>query len=120
MSRIVGTPLAFYDHARQNYADNVPISEPRSEAEFMVGDFGEHGGVGELGEFKIILWRFETRGELSPQLRVFSDAVGALTEFIRLGGLAWLDGCISQDDFARRLIALGLHDSSDRALEAAA
>jgi hypothetical protein len=108
--------LSFYDHDRMHFAGVVPVSV--GEAEFMTGDYSEHGGVGEGGDFKIVLHRLQAKGGLSPQLRVFGDAVGAFQEAIRLGLLTRLSEVEDSDEFARRLLGLGLRDRSEIPLDA--
>jgi len=115
--------LSFYDHARQSYADAVPCEHA---GEIMVGDYCEDGGVGSLGEFRIVFYRFKTglrdHQGLTPQLRVFSDAFGALRLFMAHGGADLLEErpFASVDEVSRRLIALGLADCSENPLSKAA
>ncbi len=106
--------LGFYDHARQSYSDAVPHA---MAGEFMVGDYSERTGhgVGDLGEFKILLHDFG-RGKLSPQIQFFGDAVQAIEEMRRLcdGNLAVvLAEVVDAAQFSERLIGLGLRDVSD-------
>lgn len=116
------TTLAFIDHARQDYADAVPID---FAAEFLVGDYGGIGeGVGELGEFKIAIHDLRdvgggNRDDLTPQLCVFGDGAAAVFELTELcgGNLADLLADVRDADaFSRRLLALGLRDASDKPL----
>lgn len=105
-------PLAFIDHHRQDYAGHVPVP---CEGDFMIGDYLEAGGLGPLGEFKIVLhWLGARHGILDPQLRVFGDGAGALQELLGLvGDLSALLGPVAgHEEFSRRLLELGLRDAS--------
>lgn len=111
--------LSFYDHIRQGYAKAVP---PRvSGGEIMIGDYGKPGedeGVGEGGEFAIVLHDLNERSKLlSPQLRVFHDATGSLARFIELGGLDVMAEVENSEELSKRLIELGLEDRSDTPLK---
>lgn len=108
-------PLRFYDHHRQRYAEKVPIPEA---GEFMIGDYAEEGTVGPDGEFKIALVELhgDRRWSLYPHLEVFGDGVRALRRAIDAGLLDVLGPVNSCDEFARRLLAIGLVDRSDHPL----
>lgn len=119
--------LSFYDQARQNYASTVP---PLESGEFMIGGYVGNGGVDKRGEFKIVLHRFNHPSAtalfgprvpaalLTPQLRVFDDAYGALQEAIDAGLLDALETAVikTRDDLTRLLIGLGFRDLSDKPL----
>jgi hypothetical protein len=112
--------LSFYDHHRMGWADSLSIPE---FGEFMVGDYGEHGGVAEGGEFKILIHdhRHVGGGGLAPQVCVYGDGQGSFLEFVRRGGLAALtDDVVSRSEFAARLVSLGLVDRSDKPVDEAA
>lgn len=106
-------PLRFYDHHRQRYAEKVPISEA---GEFQIGDYIEREGtVGGDGEFRIALVELHgDRRSLYPHLEVYGDGVGALRRAIDAGLLDVLGPVNSRDEFARRLLAIGLIDRSDK------
>lgn len=108
-------PLAFIDHHRQNYADAVPAEE---DGDFLIGEYAEGDqGTGRLGEFKILLHRFDRQPMLSPKMCVFGDATGALARITQLAGGSLTDllsDVGSRDEFSRRLLALGLRDASDK------
>lgn len=108
-------PLRFYDHHRQRYAEKVPIPEA---GEFQIGDYTEEGTVGADGEFKITLVELHgnRRWSLYPHLEVYGDGVGALHRGIDAGLLDVLGPVNSRDEFARRLLAIGLVDRSDTSL----
>lgn len=109
-------PLAFIDHHRQDYAEQVSVP---CEGEFLIGDYRDEDGgvlVGELGEFKVQLHHLgDRRGTLDAQLCVFGDGVGALAVLFDLAG-GDLGGLLSpvgdRDEFSRRLLDLGLRDAS--------
>lgn len=106
--------LAFIDHHRQRYADRVGIP---CEAEFLVGDYQDGGGVGELGELQIQLrYLGDRRGALYPQLSLFGDGATALAVLVELAE-GELDRILrpvgSREEFASRLVAFGLRDTSD-------
>jgi hypothetical protein len=106
-------PLSFLDHHRQRYAENVPIAEA---GEFLIGDYRDDGSVGEAGEFKITLIELPTtarRRSLHPHLEAFGDGIGSLRQAIEAGLLDRLDPVFSREEFARRLIAIGMVDRSD-------
>lgn len=109
-------PLRFCDHHRQRYAEKVPISEV---GEFMIGDYNEDGTVGDDGEFKVTLIELhgDRRWSLYPHLEAFGDGVGSLRRAINDGLLDVLRLPVnSRDEFARRLLAIGLVDRSDTPL----
>jgi hypothetical protein len=105
--------LAFIDHHRQDYAERVPVPH---EGEFLIGDYGDGGGVGALGEFKVALhYLGDRRGMLIPQLCVFGDGAGAFRVLLGLAGgdLARLLRPVEgRDAFSRRLLDLGIRDGS--------
>ncbi len=111
-------PLRFCDHHRQRYAEKVSISEA---GEFMIGDYNEDGTVGDDGEFKVTLIELhgDRRWSLYPHLEAFGDGVGSLSRAINDGLLDVLrPGVNSRDEFAKRLLAIGLVDRSDTQLTA--
>jgi hypothetical protein len=113
-------PLAFVDHHRQDYAERVPVPH---EGEFLIGDYLQGGGVGDLGEFKIVLhWLGASHGMLDPQLCVFGDGAEALEALLGLcGDLSGLLAPVADhEEFSRRLLDLGLRDASHKALEGTA
>jgi hypothetical protein len=108
--------LAFIDHHRQDYAEQVPVPH---EGEFLIGDYGDYGdsgGVGELGEFKVVLhYLGDRRGMLVPQLCVFGDGAAAFAVLLGLvdGDLARLLRPVAgRDEFSQRLLDLGIRDAS--------
>lgn len=120
MTGHIGGPyLSFYDHHRQRYGDQAI----KHEAEFMVGDYGrlnEDQGLDWGGEFKIALIKLGWQGELHPHLEVFGDATGSLQAAIAAGLLPLLEPVKDRDEFARRLLSIGLRDRSDRPMEGVA
>lgn len=106
-------PLAFIDHHRQDYAERVPVPH---DGEFLVGDYGDGGGVGPRGEFKIVLhYLGDKRGTLVPQLCVFGDGAAAFGVLLGLAGgdlARLLRPVAGRDEFSRRLLDLGVRDSS--------
>ena len=70
--------LAFIDHHRQDYAEQVPVPH---EGEFLIGDYGDGGGVGALGEFKVVLHYLgdKARDEFSRRLLDFGIHDGSHT-----------------------------------------
>lgn len=77
----------------------------------LIGAVGEgEGTVGGDGEFKITL--VELHGDrhwsLYPHLEVYGEGVGALRRGIDAGLLDALGPVNSRDEFARRLLAIGL------------
>lgn len=106
-------PLAFIDHHRQDYAEQVPVPH---DGEFLIGDYGDGGGVGALGEFKVVLhYLGDRRGMLVPQLCVFGDGAAAFAVLLDLAGgdLARLLRPVEgRDEFSRRLLDLGVRDGS--------
>jgi hypothetical protein len=107
--------LGFYDLHRQRYAEVNPI---REAGEFQIGDYGKGGALGEGGEFKVTLIELGNGGRwgLFPHLEVFGDGKAALREAIDIGILDVLDPVDSREEFARRLIAIGIVDRSDTPL----
>lgn len=106
--------LAFIDHHRQHYADRVRIP---CDAEFLIGDYEDRCGVGDLGEFKIQLHYLGDRSRLLyPQLCLFEDGTNALAALLDLAGgdLGRILHPVSgREEFAARLVAFGLRDASD-------
>jgi|GEM_PF-1994302 len=114
-AEIIG-PLRFCDHHRQRYADKVPIAEA---GEFLIGDYEDDGTIGGDGEFRVTLVELhgDRRWSLYPHLEVYGEGVGALRRAIDAGLLDVLHPPVnSRDEFARRLLAIGLVDRSDRPL----
>jgi hypothetical protein len=103
--------LGFYDLHRQRYAKANPI---REAGEFQIGDYGE-GSPGQAGEFKVTLIELANGGRwgLYPHLEVFGDGRAALRDAIDAGILDVLGPVASREEFARRLVALGMVDRSD-------
>lgn len=110
--------LGFYDLGRQRYAEANPI---REAGEFQIGDYGRGGSPGGGGEFKVTLNELGNGGRwaLYPHLEVFGDGKGALSDAIDAGILDVLGPVSSPDEFARRLIAIGIVDRSDAPLSGA-
>jgi hypothetical protein len=110
--------LGFYDLGRQRYAEANPI---REAGEFQIGDYGRNGSPGGGGEFKITLVELGNGGRwgLHPHLEVFGDGRAALRDAIDAGILDILGPVASPDEFARRLIAIGIVDRSDAPLSGA-
>lgn len=108
-------PLRFIDHHRQRYAGKVPIAEA---GEFIIGSYMEDGGLDEDGEFKITLIELTIgrRWALHPHLEAFGDGNGALRRAIEAGLLDALRPVGSREEFARRLLAIGMVDGSDEPL----
>jgi hypothetical protein len=101
--------LYFVQHSRQRYATTVParafddfIVRSEDSAEFMVEIVDLRGISGDSG--------------LEPHLATFDDGLPCLRKFISLGGLKTLGTVEHPDDYARRLLALGLEDHSDKPL----
>lgn len=107
--------LGFYDLHRQRYAHANPV---REAGEFLIGDYGEGGGVGKDGEFKVTLIELANGGRwgLYPHLEAFGDGKEALRDAIDAGILDVLGPAASSEEFARRLIAIGIVDRSDAPL----
>jgi hypothetical protein len=79
----------------------------------MIGDYTGEGTVGRDGEFKITLVELhgDRRWSLYPHLEVYGEGVGALRRGIDAGLLDVLHPPVnSRDEFARRLLAIGLID----------
>lgn len=104
--------LGFYDLQRQRYAEANPI---REAGEFQIGAYGAGGAVGQGGEFKVTLVELAngSRWGLYPHLEVFGDGRAALRDAIDAGILDVLGPAASPEEFARRLIAIGIVDRSD-------
>jgi hypothetical protein len=118
------TRLSFYDCARQDYAYSIA---PRKAGEFMIGGYVRGGGCDKRSEFAIVLHRFTHAGPtpfaphkpdetLTPQLRVFDDAYGALREATDAGLLDALERATirTPDDLTRILVGLGFRDLSHK------
>jgi hypothetical protein len=94
----------------------VPIPDATSSrsADYIEGE----GTVGGDGKFKITLVELhgDRRWSLYPHLEVYGDGVGALRRGIDAGLLDTLGPVNSRDEFARRLLAIGLIDRSDNPL----
>lgn len=108
--------LGFYDLQRQRYAEANPV---REAGEFQIGDYGGEGGsLGQGGEFKVTLIELGNGGRwgLYPHLEVFGDGKAALRDAIDAGILDVLGPVASREEFARRLIAIGIVDRSDAPL----
>jgi hypothetical protein len=118
MSRRTKRPLRFYDHSRQDYADEIP---PLGNAgEFLIGDYNGDGTVSDDGEFRVVLIEMEVNGRwgLYPNLRAFGDGVGSLQRAIDAGLLdALARGPVDRvDQFVSRLVEIGIVDCSDQPL----
>jgi hypothetical protein len=107
--------LGFYDLQRQRYAEANPI---REAGEFQIGDYGQDGSPGRGGEFKVTLIELGNGGRwgLYPHLEVFGDGKAVLRDAIDAGILDILGPVASREQFARRLIAIGIVDRSDAPL----
>lgn len=110
--------LGFYDLGRQRYAEANPI---REAGEFQIGDYGRNGSPEGGGEFKVTLIELSNGGRwgLHPHLEVFGDGRTALRDAIDAGILDILGPVASSEEFARRLIAIGIVDRSDAPLSGA-
>lgn len=108
--------LRFIDHHRLRHVGAFPIA---AEGMFIIGTRAEDGGLGEEGEFRVILVRLthavRPRG-LYPRLEAFGDGAGALRRAITVGLLDALGPVGSRDEFSRRLLAIGMVDGSDEPL----
>jgi hypothetical protein len=117
MSKSKETPvLGFVDHHRQHYADRVRIAEA---GEFLIGEHLSDGSLGAGGVFKVELVDLQGPGGrwvLNPRLTCFGDAVGLLRRAIEAGLLDAVGPVSDRGAFARRLIAMGMVDRSDRQL----
>lgn len=114
-------PLRFIDYNRQRHAQHSPIA---GGGEFMIGDYLEGGGTGPDGEFKITLsdlggYPGRPRVAFDPHLGVFCDGIGALRRAVEAGLLDALIPVEGREEFARRLLAIGIIDASDEPLPAA-
>lgn len=112
-----GSGLAFIDHDRQRYADRVPLPHA---GEFLVGEYLDDGGVGGLGELRIVLHELgDRRGRMDARLCVFGDGTGALSALLdaAAGDLSGLLAPVAgHAELSRRLAALGVRDASDTPL----
>ncbi len=112
-----GDGLSFIDHDRQRYAAKVRLG---NQGEILIGDHRKGGGVGPLGEFRIVLHDLGDRGgRLHPQLCVFGDGAAALGVLLGREGAdlaALLAPAAGHEALSRRLLALGLPDASDTPL----
>lgn len=109
------SPLRFIDHHRQRYAGNAPIPEA---GEFIIGAYREDGSIDRDGEFRVALVELmHGRGPaITPHLEAFGDGDGALRRAIDAGHLDALGPVAGRDEFARRLLAMGMVDGSDEPL----
>lgn len=107
--------LGFYDLQRQRYSEANPIQEA---GEFQIGDYGRAGSSQGGGEFKVTLIELGNGGRwgLYPHLEVFGDGKGALSDAIDAGILDILGPVSRPEEFARRLVAIGIVDRSDAPL----
>jgi hypothetical protein len=107
--------LGFYDLQRQRYAQANPI---REAGEFQIGDYGRDGSPGGGGEFKVTLIELGNGGRwgLYPHPEVFGEGKAALRDAIDAGLLDILGPVSRPEEFARRLIAIGIVDRSDAPL----
>lgn len=102
--------LTFSDQSRMGYSETVP---PAEAGEFIVND-----ETGVDSEFIIVLHDLSGVEGLTPQLQVFGDATATLMAFIAAGGLREIEHEVaSTEAFSERLLALGLKDVSDIALD---
>lgn len=111
-------PLRFYDHARQRYADKVPLG---NAGDFLIGGYNDDGTVSDDGEFRVALIGRgvnRRRWALYPHLEAFGDGVGSLRRAIDAGLLdAIARGPVERaDEFARRLLDIGFVDLSPTGL----
>jgi hypothetical protein len=109
-------PLRFIDHHRQHYAGKVPIAEA---GEFIIGSYHEDGSLDEDGEFRVTLHALgahRDRWALTPRLEAFGDGNGALQRALDAGLLEALGPVAGREEFAQRLLALGILDRSDNPL----
>jgi hypothetical protein len=112
----MGEPLRFIDHHRLGYVGSFPIA---GEGMFIISSSAEDGGLGEDGEFRVMLVQltYAPRARvLYPRLEAFGDGVGALHRAIAVGLLDVLGPVESREDFSRRLLAIGMVDGSDEPL----
>jgi len=118
MSPRTDAPLCFCDHHRQRYAGKVPIDEA---GEFPIGAYEDDGTVGGDGEFRVTLVELhgDWRWSLYPHLEVYGEGVPALRRAIDAGLFDVLGPVNSRDEFAHRLLAIGLIDRSDTPLSEA-
>jgi hypothetical protein len=108
-------PLRFFDHDRQRYAREVEIAEA---GDFNIGSYREDGGLDDDDEFTVTLVQL-THGRgpaLTPRLVAFGDGGRALRRAIDAGLLDALGPVASREEFARRLLAMGMVDGSDEPL----
>jgi hypothetical protein len=113
----VGEPplLRFIDHRRQRYAEKVPIAEA---GEFIIGSYRDDGSLSEDGEFRVTLLALGSgrRWAMCPHLESFGEGTGALRRAIAAGLLDALAPVAGNDEFARRLLSIGILDGSDEPL----
>lgn len=101
--------LSFTDQSRMKYSEQVA---PREAGEFVIRAEGDVGA-----EFTVVLHDFSNVDGLSPQMRVFGDAVVDLQAFIAVGGLTAIGREVKDPaTFSLRLLDLGLRDASDISL----
>lgn len=103
-----GRLLEFSDHHRQRYADRVRIPDA---GEFLIGVYNDDGSVDLDGEFKVTL--VELDGIVYPRLEAYGEAAGALLRALDAGILDVLGPVPGRNEFARRLLAIGMVDRSD-------
>jgi hypothetical protein len=112
----MGEPLRFIDHHRLRYVGSLPIA---GEGMFIIGSRAEDGGLGEDGEFRVMLVRLSYAPRpraLYPRLEAFGDGLGALRRAIEAGLLDGLGPVKGREEFSRRLLAIGMVDGSDEPL----
>jgi hypothetical protein len=102
------------------------IAEAREVEAALRDDDGEATGRPENdedGEFRVTLHALGSHRDgwaLSPRLEAFGDGNGALRLAIDAGLLEALGPVAGREEFARRLLALGILDRSDNPLPGAA
>lgn len=111
-------PLRFIDYHRQRYAKDVPIAEA---GEFIIGSHHEEGSLDGDGEFRVTLVELTSgrRWALHPHLEAFGDGDGALRRAIEAGLVDALGPVANREEFARRLLAIGIIDGPDEPLPGA-
>lgn len=105
-----GRRLEFSDHHRQRYADRVRIPDA---GEFLIGVYNDDGSVDLDGEFRVTL--VELDGIVYPRLEAYGEAAGALQRALDGGLLDVLGPVAGRNEFAGRLLAIGMADRSDTA-----
>ena len=110
-----GMIRGFYHLSAAWYADaNLKDRTDGLIDNVMIGFYGENGNEGTTGEFAVD-WKM-LGGDLTPQLKVFSDSWETLTHFSDLlAEMAKLDGTDpAPKEFCEVLIRLGLKDLTPR------